>query len=170
MCGVPQVWRLWGKRYGRNTMAHVWKASGNPQCLGGGFQPQGPADRCCAAHPPARARCSPTLLPHHTLSQESSSHHCVLIKYGINWPPLLGKKAVEGPACPLQPTYNLSSPIRYALQQVWWIHLFPYCNNADKSNFGFSPTAFKAGAPHFQFLSWFFFFFPFLLQNVTNLL
>lgn len=63
---------------------------------------------------------------------------------------------MKGAACPFQPTYNLSSPIRYALQQVWWIHLFLYCNNADKSNFGSGPTAFKAGAPHFQFLSLFF--------------
>lgn len=93
-----------------------------------------------------------------TISQERSSHHCTLIKYGINWPHLLYKKVVKGAVHRLQPTYNLSSPIRYALQQVWWIHLFPYCNNADKSKFGSSPTAFKAGAPHFQSLPSFFFF------------
>lgn len=93
----------------------------------------------------------------YTVSQERSSHRYTLIKYGINWPPLLCKKAVKGTVHHLQLTYNLSSPIRYALQQVWWIHLFPYCNNADKSNFGSSPTAFKAGAPHFQSLPLFFF-------------
>lgn len=67
---------------------------------------------------------------------------------------------VNGAAPHLQPTYNLSSPIRCALQQVWWIHLFPYCNNADKSNFGSSPTAFKDGALHFQLLPPFLFLFP----------
>lgn len=64
---------------------------------------------------------------------------------------------MKGAVHHLQPTYNLSSPIRYALQQVWWIHLFPFCNNADKSNSGSSPTPFKAGAPHFQSLPLFFF-------------
>lgn len=97
----------------------------------------------------------------YSASQERSSHCCTLIKYGIKWPHLLYKKVVNGAVPHLQPTYNLSSPIRYALQQVWWIHLFPYCNNADKSNFGSSPTAFKAGALHFQLLPFFFSpFFP----------
>lgn len=93
----------------------------------------------------------------YTISQGRSSHCCTLIKYGIKWPHLC-KKVVNGAVPHLQPTYNLSSPIRYALQQVWWIHLFPYCNNADKSNFGSSPTAFKAGALHFQSLPFFFSF------------
>ena len=138
-----------GKKYGRQTMVHTCKAFG--------FLPLAPSRAVERTHLPSTEKGHQALLLCYTVSQNRSSHHHTLIKYGINWPHLLCKKVVKGAVHHLQPTYNLSSPIRYALQQVWWIHLFPYCNNADKSNFGSSPTTFKAGALHFQSLPLFFF-------------
>lgn len=131
-------------------MVHICKAFG--------FLPFTHSTAVQCTHPLFTEKRQQAFLLCYTVSQERSSHHYILIKYGINWPHLLCKAAVKEAVHRLRLTCNMSSPIRYALQQVWWIHLFPYCNNADKSNSGSSPTAFKAGALHFQSLPSFFLF------------
>lgn len=93
-----------GKKYGRKTTVHICKAFGflllthsrAVKCTHLLFTEQGHQEALLC----------------YTVSQERSSHAYTLIKYVINWPHLLCKKAVKGAVHRLQPTCNLSSPIR----------------------------------------------------------